>query len=491
MVMTKLESTLSKQNIELKNKISSLQNQLDALAKLFAGKKNEKRNYVAAEQLGLFSLDATPSVEETETETVTVTTKTTKRKEKPVRKPLPDNLRREIIELKPKNIAKGAVRIGEEITEVLEVSIAEVYVKRYVRPKYALPNNGKVIIADLPKLPIYKSNAGVSMLTYLIISKYLDHLPWYRIIAIFERQGFTLSKSTVNNWFRLISEVLEPLYSLMVTQVKQSSYLQIDESTIPVRDSGKKGATHVGYFWVYYTPDDKIVIFDYQKGRAAKFPKEFLENFVGHIQTDGYAGYNFIAKNEQIIHIWCMAHARRKFIEAEENDAKRSKEMIEMFAQLYAIEKKARESNMTNDQRYILRQKESITILEQMKIWLDQNINQCTPDSKIGKAIKYTFGHWKELSGYVSHGKLEIDNNPIENKIRPLALGRKNYLFAGNHDAAQNAAMFYSLLATCKANNVNPQHYLLHAISQMTYCKSDQDRIKLLPQNFKGCTSQH
>ena len=140
-----------------------------------------------------------------------------------------------------------------------------------------------------------------------------------------------------------------------------------------------------------------------------------------------------------------MAHARRKFIEAEDNDAKRSKEMIEMFAQLYAIEKKARESNMTNEQRYILRQKEALTILEKMKTWLDQNINQCTPDSKIAKAIQYTFAHWKELAGYVSHGKLEIDNNPIDNKIRPLALGRKNYLFAGNQDAAQNAAMFYLL----------------------------------------------
>lgn len=414
------------------------------------------------------------------------TAKPSKRKEKPTRKALPENLRREIIEIEPTEIPDGAVRFDQEITEVLEVRLAEVYVKRYVRAKYALANEEGVIIADLPKLPIYKGNAGASMLAFLLISKYQDHLPWYRIRSIFKRQGFELSDSTVNNWFMAVSNLLTPLYNLMVDRVKLAEYLQVDESTIPVIDPDKKGKTHTGYFWVYHSPPDKIVTFDYQKGRSAKFPKAFLQDFKGHVQTDAYAGYNFVAERNDINHIGCMAHARRKFIEAEKNDRLRSETMVKMLAELYAVEKKAREKGMTNDERHVLREQESIPALEQIKLWLDQNIYQCTPDSKIGKAIKYMLGHWNKLSGYVNDGKLEIDNNLAENKIRLLALGRKNFLFAGNHNAAQNAAMIYSFLGTCKANNVNPNQWLEYAIARLPYSKSTEDHIELLPQNYSG-----
>jgi len=480
--MSELEIALSKQVAELKKQNSSLQNQLDAVAKLWAGKKSEKRSFAGIDQLGLF---ATPKFDKQEgAEKKAVVSKPSKRKEKPVRKSLPQNLRREIIEIEPDQVPEGSIRIGEEVTEVLEIKVAEVYVKRYVRAKYALPNEQGVIIGDLPRLPIYKGNAGASILAYLIISKYIDHMPWYRIINKFRRSGYELSDSTVNNWFKAVSELMLPLYNMMVNQVKQSDYLQVDESTIPVLDPDKKGTTHTGYFWVYHSPPDKVVIFDYQKGRGAKFPKAFLDDFKGYIQTDAYSGYNFIARREDITHFGCMAHARREFIEAEKNDRERSEAMIKMLAELYNIEKHARESKMSYDQRQILRQQKAVGVLEQIKLWLDEQVYQTTPDSKIGKAIGYMLGHWNKLSGYVKHGKLEIDNNLAENKIRLLALGRKNFLFSGNHNAAQNAAMMYSFLGTCKANQVNPNQWLELAIQQLPYCKSTEDYSRLLPQNF-------
>ena len=484
LVMSELEIALSKQVEEQQKQIIALQNQLDAVVKLISGKKSEKRSFVGIDQIGMFT--SPESKKPTGVDKKPVATKSSKRKEKPVRKALPENLRREIIEIEPDQVPEGSVRIGQEITEVLEIRVAEVYVKRYVRNKYALPNEQGVIIGALPKLPIHKSNAGASILAYLMVSKYIDHMPWYRIINKFRRSGFELSDSTVNNWFKGVSQLLLPLYNIMVNQVKRSDYLQVDESTIPVLDSHKKGSTHTGYFWVYHSPPDKVVIFDYQKGRGAKFPEAFLEDFTGYIQTDAYAGYNFIGRREDIAHIGCMAHARREFIEAEKNDRERSETVIKMVAELYNIETQARESNMDNHARQVLRQQIAVPVLERIKLWLDENIYQTTPDSKIGKAIGYMLGHWDKLSGYVKDGQLEIDNNLAENKIRLLALGRKNFLFAGNHDAAQNAAMIYSCFGTCKANDINPNHLLEFAIQQLPYCKTSEDYSKLLPQNFEG-----
>ena len=480
---TAREKALEERIEELESRNLSLQNQLEAVLKMLAGKKSEKRTDLLVDQLNLFGEPVVTDCEE-ETEQVTITRK--KRKGTPKRKPLPENLRREVVEIYPENIPEGSRCIGSEVTEVLEIIAAEIYVKRYVRYKYALQGDEGVIIPEMPKLPIHKSNAGASILAYLLISKYLDHLPWYRLIKIFERQGVELSDSTINNWFKAVSNLLKPLYDIMVAMIMASRYLQVDESTIPVIDPEKKGKTHTGYFWVYHSPPDKTVIFDYQKGRAAKFPKEKLKDKNAYIQTDAYDAYNFIESQQGLTHIGCMAHARRKFYDAQKNDKNRSDQMLNLISQLYGIEKKAREENMKPDQRYELRQKEALPILKEIKIWLDDNINQVTPDSKIGKAIRYMLGIWTKVERYTSDGIVEIDNNLAENKIRLLALGRKNYLFSGNHRAAQNAAMMYSFLGTCKANNINPNKWMPHAIAKLPYCKTKQDYTELLPQNFSG-----
>lgn len=479
---TAREIALDNENRELRKKVQGLQNQLDAVLKMLAGKKSEKRPIPTEGHPSLFDDLETVQAEELQEEEVSYTRQ--KRKGKPVRKPLPDNLRREVIEIFPDNIPEGSKCIGQEETEVLEIVAAEIFVKKYIRYKYALPKEEGVIIGEMPKLPIHKSNAGASLLAFLLIGKYLDHLPWYRQLQQLKRNGLSLSDSTVNNWFKGVSVLLKPLYRLMVEIALASRYLQVDESTIPVQDPEKKGSTHTGYFWVYHSPPDNIVVFDYQKGRASKFPKEFLKDFQGHLQTDGYEGYGFIGRQKGLVHHGCMAHARRKFIESEKNDRKRSKQMLDLIGELYAIEKQARKSGMEPDERYKLRQEKSKTVLREIKVWLDENINVVTPDSKIGKAIGYMLGQFRKLERYVDDGMVEIDNNLVENKIRLLALGRKNYLFSGNHDAAQNAAMMYSFLGTCKANDVNPAKWLPHAIGKLPYCKSREDYLELLPNNF-------
>lgn len=479
---TALEISLQEELRISKKQIQGLQNQLDAVLKMLAGKKSEKRTNSDYDHPSLFDDVALIQPEEVQVQEVSYTRQ--KRKGKPVRKALPDNLRREIIEIFPKDIPEGAKQIGQAETEVLEIIAAEIFVKKYVRYKYALPKEEGVIIGEMPKLPIHKSNAGASILAHLFIGKYLDHLPWHRQLQQFKRQGVKLSDSTVNNWFKGGSELLRYLYEIMVEMVLKSGYLQVDESTIPVQDPLKRGSTHTGYFWVYHSPPDNVVIFDYQKGRAAKYPKEFLKDFQGHLQTDGYNAYDFIGRKAELVHHGCMAHSRRKFFDALKNDKKRSEKMLDFIGELYLVEKQARETNMSSQERYDLRQEKSKPILQEMKEWLDENINLVTPDSKIGKAIQYMVGQWAKLSCYANNGLVEIDNNLVENKIRLLALGRKNFMFSGNHTAAQNAAMMYSFMGTCKANDINPAKWLPYAIEKLPYCKTQEDYSKLLPQNF-------
>ena len=435
------EIALEKQVQALEQKLIATQNQLEAVLKLLMGKKTEKRD-IDPQQISLFEEEITLGNKEDFQEGIfQVQIKHHKPKAKPVRKPLPENLRREIVEIYPDHIPQGAKLIGKEITEVLEIVSAEVYVKQYNRYKYALPNEDGVVIGPLPLLPIHKSNAGASVLAFLLIAKFCDHLPYYRQIEIFKRLGIVFSKSTLNNWFKKATELQEPLYQLMVQKALQSGYLMVDESTIPVREDNKKGSTFTGYHWVYYSPLEKTVIFDYQPGRKGKYPKEFLKNFKGHIQADGYGGYDYFDKAPNIILLACMAHARRKFWDAQSNDQKRANQALDFFGQLYHLEKIAREENYSPEKRYLLRQEKAKPIMAEFKKWLDENLTQTLPKSKIGKAIQYTLNLWHRLERYLLDGLLEIDNNLVENSIRPMALGRKNYLFAGNHQAAQNAAI--------------------------------------------------
>lgn len=246
-----------------------------------------------------------------------------------------------------------------------------------------------------------------------------------------------------------------------------SNYLHVDETPIKVLDKGKKAhpngssgrsQTHRGYYWVYQNSIKKIVLFDYQQGRGREGPISVLENFQGYLQTDGYAAYEIFDKRSGITLLHCMAHARRMFSEALQNDRDRAEYALAQIGKLYAIERQCKEQSLDFEAIDALRKEKSVPVLESLGVWMKQQYMEVTPKSAIGKALAYSIERWKRLSLYATKGMLAIDNNPVENSIRPVAVGRKNYLFAGSHEAAQRSAMLYSLLGTCKcmaSNRIN------------------------------------
>ncbi len=345
----------------------------------------------------------------------------------PSRNPLPAHLRREEIVIAPIEDVSALKKIGEEITEELEYQPGELYVKRYVRPKYARPEGEGVVVATLPSRPIEKGIAGPALLAHILISKFVDHLPLYRQRQQFRRLGVEISGATMDGWVTGSCQWFVPLYDTQRQIIQQSSYLMADETPIPVLDRTKPGKTHLGYHWVYYDPVAKLVLFDYRPGRSRAGPNDILKNFRGHLQIDGYDGYNDVIKRSEVIAVGCLAHARRYFEQAQENDSVRAEWMLSKIQELYAIERQAREVALSFQERYQLRQEQALSILAEIKIWLDTNLTAILPKSAIGKAIGYMLGQWSKLEKYVTDGRLEIDNNLVENAIRPVALGR-NYV---------------------------------------------------------------
>ena len=447
------------------HEIELLKQQLSELRRLIFGAKSERFIALPQEQLSLF-VDAqqqpTP-----QTEQINYTRNKKVVKQKPVRQVLPAHLPRveEIVE--PTQLAQGAKKIGEEITEQLEYNPAQIFVRRIVRPKYALPNEQGIVIAELPTLALPKSNAGASMLAHIAVSKFVDHLPLYRQRQIFKRQQLDISDSTIGDWLSASCDLLRPLYDCLSKKVLQSSYLQMDESPIGVQDNHKKGSLHTGYQWVIHAPVERLTLFQYDASRSRNLPEKLLENFSGTLQTDGYKVYqNLIIKN-QLTLLGCMAHARRYFDKALDNDSVRASHVLKEFQKLYALEEKIRnrELDVLAIDRY--RNRFAVPILNDLESWLRQNIYEVLPKSAIGKAIAYTLNIWENLRRYVENGNYLIDNNRIENAIRPLALGRKNYLFAGSHASAQNTAMMYSFFATCKVNQIEPLAWLTDVLTKI------------------------
>lgn len=393
---------------------------------------------------------------------------------------IPAHLPRVEIIIEPKEDITGLKKIGEEITEELELKPAEFFVNKYVRAKYARINGEGVVIGELPSRPIDKGIPGPNFLATIITDKYLDHLPLYRQLKRYERMGVKLNDSTFSDWVQATCKLIEPLYDELKKQVLCETYLQADETPIKVLDPDKKGTTHRGYYWVYHSPQKKLVLFDYREGRGREGPSEILKDFKGFLQTDGYGVYDDFDKKENITQINCWAHARRMFDEAIDNDKERSEFALLKIQQLYELERKAKEENFSYEQRYVLRQENALTILTELQHWFKDNITKVAPKSLIGKAIAYSMTRWEKLVRYTQHGQLEIDNNLVENAIRPVALGRKNYLFAGSHQAAQRAGMIYSLLASCKHNNIEPHAWLKNILQILPDYKASR-LAELLP----------
>jgi transposase len=471
--------------LELQTENEWLKHQLEELKRLIYGSKRERFISPDPLQASLFDLPESPSLESRKEEiTYTRVKPEPSDKKHPLRAELPAHLPRRDEVIEPEDIPEGARRIGEAITEILEYEAASIYVRRIIRPKYVVESTDeatRIEIADLPSLPVPKGNAGASMIAHILVSKFTDHLPYYRQSKIFKRQNLHIPDSTIGGWANAaISNWLTPLYDVLKKRLLSTDYLMADETPIPVLSEDKPGATHQGYHWVYYDPVNILVCFDYRPGRGREGPKSFLKEFTGYLQSDGYKAYDDLGPPGKITHLACMAHARRKFEHALNNDPERAEKVLTWIGCLYDIEHKARESQMSFGEIETLRNEKSIGIIKDLEDWLIDQEPVVLPRSAIGIAIRYTLGLWPRLKMYTADGRFQIDNNLIENSIRPVALGRKNYLFAGSHQGATNAAIVYSLLATCKIREVEPYAWLKNVLEIIPDHPANQLE-KLLP----------
>jgi transposase len=421
-------------------------------------------------------------------------------KRKPVRRPLPEDLPRVEEHFYPEEVSGDMdawTELEPEITEVLEYEPAKCYVRRIVRHKYVLKNktsqesqkeSSPIVTASLPTTyqPIARSYAGASLLAELMINKYVNHLPFYRQIQMLKQMKINLPPPTVNGWFKDTADLLRPLYYRLKELVLATDYIQVDETTVPVINN-EKHKTVNGYMWMVRSVMDKQLFFHYDHGsRAQNVALSLLKDFRGAMQTDGYGVYKMYEYKKGVLPLGCWAHARRKFEESLKNDRRRAEYALEQIGLLYEVEREADDRNLSYDERANLRESHAYPIIVVFEKWLVNEYKKVLPKSPIGKAIKYTYDIYHRLSRYHLDGRYRIDNNLAENSLRGLALGRKNYLFCGNHDAAEDAAVIYSLLGCCKAADVNFRDWMVYVLSHIHDYDEDYtiDLAELLPSNW-------
>jgi len=478
------------------NKYACLESKYDSLLESFRLAK--QREYASSSEKNLlqddlFDENEAPIPEQEETEESVTEVKAHQRNKQPKRQPLPKNIPREAIihdvNEKEKVCECGCqkAKIGEEVSEQLDVIPPSFKVIQHVRPKYACKQcQLGVSIASMPTLLLPKSIAAPGLVAYTITAKYVDHLPLYRQEQIWQRYGVDIPRNTVCGWLMKTAEICEPLWALIAEHIQESNYIQADESPVQVLKEPGRTNQQKSYLWIYRggPPDQIGVYFIYQETRSGQHARDFLKDFEGYLQTDGYAGYDWVDKKVGITHLACMAHARRPFAELVKLAKKtgKSHEAIKLIGQLYKIEEKIRFSSA--EERLVIRQEESAPIMEKIQKWLDKSICSTPPKGKLGKAIQYMLDRWEQLNNYLLDGQLQIDNNLIENDIRLFAQGKRNWLFKGSPRGAKAGAIFYSLIKTAKANQLDPYDYLRYMLSKVAECKEREDYLKLLPWNL-------
>lgn len=452
---------------EIKKENSSLKEQLTQLYRLINGFKSENfTTPIQQDQLSLFLEQAQTSAADTDQAVITYTRD---KKKHHRRNAFPTHLPvREII-IEPKEDITGLKKIGEQVSETLEYTPASLVIRRTIRPKYAKADGQGILIADLPSHPLDKAIAESCLLAHILVSKYINHLPFYRQAQIFKRDFKRgPAQSTIGDWMAGCCKLLEPLYNTLKQKVLESDYIQADESPIKVLDSDKKGSTHQGYQWVYHNPISKLVLFNYRKGREQNGPKELLADYRGYLQCDGYVVYDKIGAVPEITLAGCLVHARRKFHDALDSDKLKAEKVMAIFRQIYLEERNIKgQAGQDYELRKTLRDKQIRPQLENIKKWIEEEQFNVLPKSPIGKAMTYFINQYPKLDAIFDDGRIELDNNLIENIIRPMAIGRKNYLFCGSHNAAQNTAMLYSFFGSCKMQNINPRIWLTDTLNKI------------------------
>lgn len=391
-------------------------------------------------------------------------------------------------------------RIGEEITRIVKHKPGMLYVKEIVRPKYALKDNTQlppggqkgVEIAPMPLMPVDKCVADTSLLAEILLQKYEYHVPFYRQIQQYRHLGMRgLTESTLDGWFKKTVELLKPLYEGLKKEVFSCDYAQADETTLPVINREKHKADKE-YLWMVRSVMEKLVVFHYDKGSRAGAVIESLSDqyhFKGYLQCDGFAGYETALRtNPDVLLLNCLVHIRRHFERALDENKEMAKHGLTQIQHIYKIEHSCDEAGLSYDERKAKRLELTKPIMDTMRVWMETEGIKYSPRSQAGKAITYAYTRWDNMMRCLEDGRLLWDNNLAENAIRPITLGRKNYLFCGNHEAAVNMSVICSLLATCKAHDVNPREYLNDVIARMPYHKkaTHEQLLNLLPHKWKG-----
>ncbi|MBK8920153.1 MAG: IS66 family transposase [Saprospirales bacterium] len=481
---------------KLATEVEALKQRIAWFERMLFGRKSER--FVPAEevagQLHLeFDGEQAQAVEESVRQMIAAHERKVpqvKDKVHPGRMPIPAHLERVEEVVEPEEDVTDMKRIGEDVTEVLEYDPGRVWVRRIVRPKYARVqvdeniDQSQVVQAPAKDLPFGRSKAGVSLIVHILISKYVEHLPLHRLIARFARSGLNIPPATMGHWVKVGAEPLLILYEAYQKLIFDTFYLQMDETRLKVLEDGK-GKTHLGFIWAVFDPIRRLPFFFYQVGRDHKGPKKLLQRFAGVLQCDGFGVYETLNKKiDSLALMNCMAHIRREFFDAQSNDAQRAQTALTLIQLLYQVEEKARNLGLNPEQRLELRLQESKPIFDQLGQWLRSEYNRVTPASAIGKAIQYALNRWKNMLLFLANGNIEIDNNLVENIIRPIAIGRKNYLFAGSHESAQRAAMIYTFFAACKHQGIDPEIWLTDVLNRIHDHKVSRLH-ELMPHNWK------
>ena len=498
------DAEISQKNAEIKK----LSDTLLWLRRKVFGKMSEKNLPLDPDQLLLFEQEhltdeerarldkEVEAAEQQMTKTITV-------KVKPSRRDLDTTgLPTEVIDIYPDGTTDENGKLKDEYVEIgtdessrLEHIAAKTYIKKTVIHKVMLksdsnnktPEDRRIICARLPLAPVNRCMAGASVLTDIIIGKFMYHLPFYRQIQQYKESGITISDSTMGGWYEAAVEKLKLLYDILRQHILQSEYIQIDESVLPVIDSEKHKARK-GYEWCVRDAIRGAVMFYYDRGsRGGKVAREILGAYKGAVQCDGYDAYDQFEKNDNITVYGCWAHARRKFVDALNENNRLATEALCFIRKIYKVESDANKAGLNADERKEQRLKISYPTIRLFETWMKETYLKVLPNSKMGDAIEYTYSLLPRLSRYVNDGRINVDNNLIENAIRPLALGRKNYLFCGNDASAYRAAIVYSLISTCKAADVDPRTWMEDVLRKIPYYQRDQrDLAELLPFNWKN-----
>ena len=396
------------------------------------------------------------------------------------RQPLPDHLPRIEHHHEPESCTCGTcgsdlVKIGEDISEQLDVEPARFFVHRHIRPQYACRPCETVSAAPIPPAVIDGGMAAVGLYVWILIGKYLDHLPLYRLEQIAARDRIILSRSTMAEWVGRIGVTLQPLADRLAELLLERDVLHADETPVAQLDPGR-GKTKRAYLWAYRSnvleTGPPIVVFDYQTSRAGRHAQEFLSGWQGSLMVDDFAGYKMIF-TQGVTELGCLAHARRKFFDLNEAQASPiAQEALRRIAALYAIEALGRDMNV--DERTHLRHEHAQPLLQSMHDWLLQTRVTVANGGGTAKALDYSLRRWVALSRYATAGNLPVDNNPVENVIRPIALGRKNWLFTGSEQAGKRAAAIQTLLGTAKLNDLDPAAWLRDTLEKLPTCLNSQ-----------------